>query len=211
MLNIEQVRLGIPSDVPAAVQQWNTLIAVNYPARKAGVARHSTTEEAKELCPEIKFMHVPTYAADEREPCYRENPDRSTQKVSLDPYRTASRKIFLIFYKYCSKLQKIGLDEAFMDVTETVNKRLMTEYMDRWPQLLERVNDKECGVELDWDEVGITMESKEEEQKKETFKDKRWSKATWKDLQLYIGAKLAAEIRNEIFETLKFTCSAVQN
>lgn len=153
-------------------------------------------------------MHVPTYAADEREPCYRENPDRSTQKVSLDPYRTASRKIFLIFYKYCSKLQKIGLDEAFMDVTETVNKRLMTEYMDRWPQLLERVNDKECGVELDWDEVGITMESKEEEQKKETFKDKRWSKATWKDLQLYIGAKLAAEIRNEIFETLKFTCSA---
>jgi hypothetical protein len=27
MLNIEQVRLGIPSDVPAAVQQWNTLIA----------------------------------------------------------------------------------------------------------------------------------------------------------------------------------------
>jgi DNA polymerase eta len=153
-------------------------------------------------------MHVPTYAADEREPCYRENPDRSTQKVSLDPYRTASRKIFLIFYKYCSKLQKIGLDEAFMDVTETVNKRLMTEYMDRWPQLLEKVNDKECGLELDWDEVGITIESKEEEQRKETFKEKRWSKATWKDLQLYIGAKLAAEIRNEIFETLKFTCSA---
>ncbi|KAG1407019.1 hypothetical protein G6F60_002507 [Rhizopus arrhizus] len=205
---VEQVRLGIPSDVPAAVQQWNTLIAVNYPARKAGVARHSTTEEAKELCPEIKFMHVPTYAADEREPCYRENPDRSTQKVSLDPYRTASRKIFLIFYKYCSKLQKIGLDEAFMDVTETVNKRLMTEYMDRWPQLLEKVNDKECGLELDWDQVGITIESKEEEQRKETFKEKRWSKATWKDLQLYIGAKLAAEIRNEIFETLKFTCSA---
>ena len=33
-------RLGIPAETPCAVQQWEGLIAVNYPARARGVTRH---------------------------------------------------------------------------------------------------------------------------------------------------------------------------
>ncbi|RCI02085.1 DNA-directed DNA polymerase eta rad30 [Rhizopus stolonifer] len=204
-IDLEQVRLGISSEVPAAVQQWHSLIAVNYPARKAGVQRHCTVNDAKELCPDIQFLHVPTYAAGEKEPKYRENPDRQTQKVSLDPYRAASKKIFQIFHKHCDKLQKIGLDEAFMDVTTTINKRLEN-FIDQNPQMLEKVNDEECGTKLDWNKVGYVLESKEEEERKKA--ELYWSKTTWKDLQLYIGAELAAEIRKEIFDTLGYTCSA---
>ncbi|CAO3666820.1 unnamed protein product [Rhizopus stolonifer] len=203
---VEQVRLGISSEVPAAVQQWHSLIAVNYPARKAGVQRHCTVNDAKELCPDIQFLHVPTYAAGEKEPKYRENPDRQTQKVSLDPYRAASKKIFQIFHKHCDKLQKIGLDEAFMDVTTTINKRL-DNFINQNPQMLEKINDEECGAELDWSKVGYVLESKEEEERKKES-ELYWSKITWKDLQLYIGAELAAEIRKEIFDTLSYTCSA---
>lgn len=180
-------------------------LLVNYPARKAGVQRHCTVNDAKELCPDIQFLHVPTYAAGEKEPKYRENPDRQTQKVSLDPYRAASKKIFQIFHKHCDKLQKIGLDEAFMDVTTTINKRLEN-FIDQNPQMLEKVNDEECGTKLDWNKVGYVLESKEEEERKKA--ELYWSKTTWKDLQLYIGAELAAEIRKEIFDTLGYTCSA---
>ncbi|PHZ12499.1 DNA/RNA polymerase [Rhizopus microsporus ATCC 52813] len=208
-VQLEQVRLGISSDVPAAVQQWQNLIAVNYPARQAGIDRHCTVEKAKELCPEIKLLHVPTYAANEIEPQYRENPDRATHKVSLDPYRAASLNIFKIFHKYCDKIQKIGLDEAFMDVTSTVNQRLM-EYIDCHPELLDRLDDDACNLDLDWDQVGITIESKEEEERRQLETDEsHWSKATWRDLQLYFGAELAAKIRHEIYTTLQYTCSAV--
>lgn len=40
------MRLGISKDQPLAVQQWDGLIAVNYPARAAGIARHERINEA---------------------------------------------------------------------------------------------------------------------------------------------------------------------
>lgn len=36
---VEQRRLGIPAGEPVAVQQWGSLLAVNYVARKFGVKR----------------------------------------------------------------------------------------------------------------------------------------------------------------------------
>jgi hypothetical protein len=39
-VQVEMKRLGIPREIPCAVQQWEGLIAVNYPARNAGVTRH---------------------------------------------------------------------------------------------------------------------------------------------------------------------------
>lgn len=36
---VEQRRLKIPADQPVAVQQWGSLLAVNYVARKFGVLR----------------------------------------------------------------------------------------------------------------------------------------------------------------------------
>ena len=38
-LEFEAVRLGSPDDVPLIVVQWETIIAVNYPARKYGIKR----------------------------------------------------------------------------------------------------------------------------------------------------------------------------
>lgn len=35
----EQVRLGLPDDIPLICAQWQSIIAVNYPARKFGIKR----------------------------------------------------------------------------------------------------------------------------------------------------------------------------
>jgi len=35
----ERVRLGLPDDTPVITIQWETILAVNYPARAFGITR----------------------------------------------------------------------------------------------------------------------------------------------------------------------------
>ncbi len=60
---VEQKRLGIPAEVPCAVQQWEGLIAINYAARAQGITRHMRVHEAKARCPELVCVHVQTIGA----------------------------------------------------------------------------------------------------------------------------------------------------
>ncbi|KAI7879386.1 DNA/RNA polymerase [Lichtheimia hyalospora FSU 10163] len=189
---VEMARLGVPREQPAAVRQWDLLIAVNYPARRAGVKKRTSIPEALKICPDIKLLHVATYGPGDSEPQYYPSPRRSTHKVSLDPYRAASKNIFKIFRKYAKTIQRIGLDEGFLDLTDTVNKKIIDEYV---PHLLDKIDDQVCSVDIDWDELGVTI-GKEE------------TTTTWKDLQLAVGARIAKEIRQEISDELKYTCSA---
>ena len=55
---VEMKRHGITEDQPLAVLQWRTLIAVNYPAKHAGVRRQMTAYEALAACPNCLFAHV---------------------------------------------------------------------------------------------------------------------------------------------------------
>ena len=56
---VERVRLKIPPTTPLAVQQWNSLIAVDYNCRGSkGVKRGMLAEEAKKLIPELRCVHV---------------------------------------------------------------------------------------------------------------------------------------------------------
>ncbi|KAI5282237.1 DNA-directed DNA polymerase eta rad30, partial [Ascosphaera aggregata] len=92
----EMVRLNMPRDVPLAVQQWDSLVAINYAARPFGITRMISAEEARKLCPGLITQHVATFREGEGGRwAYR--PDAAsrshTDKVSLDPYRIESRKI----------------------------------------------------------------------------------------------------------------------
>lgn len=79
----EQIRLGISPEEPLVVQQWDSLIAVNYPARKYGISRMSKAKDAQKRCPHLRLVHVATYKEGEKEPGYWENPDTLTHKVRL--------------------------------------------------------------------------------------------------------------------------------
>lgn len=81
----EMRRLDIPDDQPLAVQQWQGLIAVNYPARDRGVGRFTDITQAKELCDNLICQHVATWREGEDNWAYRDDHVMNTDKVSLDP------------------------------------------------------------------------------------------------------------------------------
>jgi DNA polymerase eta len=150
---VEAVRLGVDCrTVPFVVSQWGNLIAVNYPARAAGIKRFESLSVARKKCPELQYAHTATYAVGETEFKYHENPVKRSHKVALEPYRDASAKIFAILSSYESLgvvLEKGGVDEAFLDVTAAVIKPagdLLQEC--RSEVMLERVRDRDCNAEL---------------------------------------------------------------
>ncbi|CAG8614410.1 5311_t:CDS:2 [Paraglomus brasilianum] len=195
---IEHVRLQIPSDVPLAVQQWQGLIAVNYAARKAGIQRHCTAREALAACPDLKLVHVATYANGEKEPKYHPNPSYATHKVSLDPYRRASASIFKIFQRFCNIVERASVDEAYMDVTDIVNSKLLG--------MFSNLDENSEAPDVEWANLGTIYENSEASYVPTDSHIDNNDK--WCDWQLAVAAKLCAEIRDSIHRELGYTCSA---
>ena len=46
---------------PVGVQQWNSLIALNYVAKNKGVKRSMTVYEALAHCPDLILVHISTF------------------------------------------------------------------------------------------------------------------------------------------------------
>lgn len=225
---VEQKRLGISIDVPAAVQQWNGLIAVNYAAREKGVKRHSTVQEARALCPELVLMHVATFSIQNEgitdlnhsyKASYYDNPSPKTHKVSLEPYRNASSSIFKILRSFCSIVEKASVDEAYLDITDIVHSRLEASnsfyrnFMAVCDQnvlkdeleklILTNFEQNSLPVSnnypaLDWTGLGRINEEADS-----FISDFHYIAV----LRLHRGALLAQEIRRKIYEELGYTCS----
>ncbi|SYZ65669.1 DNA_polymerase_eta (plasmid) [Leishmania braziliensis MHOM/BR/75/M2904] len=124
---VEAVRLGLDCRVtPFALLQWGNFIAVNYPARARGVKRFCLSpDEVRRELPDVQMSHIATYAVGESEYCYPEDPRINTHKVSLEPYRHASRQIFAILRSEPGVMVgKAGIDEAYVDVTEAARREL---------------------------------------------------------------------------------------
>ncbi|CAG9573351.1 putative DNA polymerase eta [Leishmania major strain Friedlin] len=124
---VEAVRLGVDCRVtPFALVQWGSFIAVNYPARARGVRRFCLSpDEVRRELPDVRMSHIATYAMGESEYCYPEAPHINTHKVSLEPYRHASRQIFAILRAEPGVVVgKAGIDEAYVDVTEAARREL---------------------------------------------------------------------------------------
>ncbi|KAJ3163144.1 DNA-directed DNA polymerase eta rad30 [Geranomyces michiganensis] len=187
---VEHVRLGIPTDVPLCVQQWQGLIAVNYAARAAGIKRHCNVTEARKLCPEVRFVHVATFADGDTTPQYHtEGISYRTHKVSLDPYRKASMKIMGIFERTCPKYQRASIDEAYLDLTDEVNARIKA-------RLAAATEDDDAEPDVNWEGAGILVG------------DQITHSTGWRDLQLRVAADISQEIRATVFKELQYTCSA---
>ncbi|KAF2272392.1 DNA/RNA polymerase, partial [Westerdykella ornata] len=205
----ETVRLGLDPGIPLAVQQWQSLIAVNYPARPSGVSRHITATEALKLCPELRLQHVATWREGEEGWAYREDAARciATDKVSLDPYRMASRRILACIKGVLpdkeQRVEKASIDEVFLDLSAQVHGVLM----ERFPELrggrsldgdANELLPKVPTTVVDWaaDEVVGTGDEEGEEEDTD-----------WDDVCLAIAAEIVRDVRREIKEKLGYTCS----
>lgn len=89
-------------DVPLAIggsaQRRGVISTANYPARKFGVHSAMSTAMALKLCPHLTLL-----------------PGR------FDAYKEASNHIREIFSRYTVLIEPLSLDEAYLDVTDSLN------------------------------------------------------------------------------------------
>ena len=206
----EMVRLAIPEDQPLAVQQWQGLIAINYPARKYGLNRFVNIAEAKKLCPELIMQHVATWREGDDKWAYREDSFKhiATDKVSLDPYRLQSRRILALIKETLptpplQRVEKASVDEVFLDLSAQVH----SEMIKRYPELAgpppyddpaENLP-RPPTTALDWKaDALVDLDSSQTED----------DDPDWDDIAMLIGSEIVRNVRKVVRDNLKYTCSA---
>ncbi|PNS17957.1 N-acetyltransferase eso1 [Sphaceloma murrayae] len=204
----EQVRLNLPPSTPLAVQQWQGLIAINYPARAFGLSRHVTCHEARKACPDIILQHVATWREGDAKWAYHEDAfaQIATHKVSLDPYRMESRRILAVIKEVLpatQRVEKASIDEVFVDLSAQVHGVLM----ERFPELrgpppyddpTERLP-RPPTTAIDWAaDALVDLDDGECEEKE----------PDWDDVVMGVASEIVRRVRREVWEKLKYTCSA---
>ncbi|EFN80675.1 DNA polymerase eta [Harpegnathos saltator] len=176
---------------PLAVVQYNQwemggIIAVNYEARNFGVTRHMRGKEAKEKCPDIVLASVP---------CLR-------GKADTTRYRKAGHEVIKVIRKHCNVIERASVDEAYLDITDIVEKRL------------DKISSNELISSLantfvvGYSEIG---KSDEEERHKGL---QTWILDSFKELhdiqaqKLAVAGMIVEEIRASIYNETGFRCSA---
>lgn len=204
------VRLGVPEDQPLAVQQWQGLIAINYPARAYDLNRHVTIQEAQQKCPEIIVQHVATWKEGETGWAYRDDAykNSATHKVSLDPYRLQSRRILALVKDTLpaspmQKVEKASVDEVFLDLSAQVHRLLLERYPElRGPAPYDDPTEQLPApptTALDWNADALV--DLNEDEAEEDAPD-------WDDVVMLLGSEIVRGVRQKIREELGYTCSA---
>lgn len=133
---------------------------------------------------------------------YHDEPTVVDHKVSLDPYRRASRNILEIFKKHCDRVEKASIDESFLDLSSVVKAKLLDSYGHLLDFQTSNIDDPlpeapnidwkaDSGVLIDLD-VDCTEDDKND----------------WDDVVMYIAADFMQTIRQDVKDTLGYTCSA---
>lgn len=205
----EIVRLGLPPTTPLAVQQWQGLIAINYPARAYGLSRHVTSAEALRACPELYLQHVATWKEGEDSWAYSEDAFReiATRKVSLDPYRLESRKILACIREAlpggaAQRVEKASIDEVFMDLSAQVHGVLMERYPElRGPPPYDDPSEYLPRVPttvLDWKADALVETGEEDGEERDP---------DWDDVVMVVASEIVRDVRQAVYDKLKYTCS----
>lgn len=205
----ETVRLGIDPGKPLAVQQWQGLIAINYPARAFGLNRHVTITDAKEKCPEIICQHVATWKEGDAKWSYADDAAKeiAIRKVSLDPYRIQSRKILALIKETLpadlQRVEKASIDEVFIDLSAQVHSIMLERYPElKGPAPYDDPTEplpRPPITALDWAaDALVDLNSSQTEE----------DDPDWDDIAMLIASEIVRDVRKAIFDKLQYTCSA---
>lgn len=143
------------------------------------MSRSIRETEAKNKCPDLQIAYVPVRRG----------------KADLTCYRQASAEVIRVLSEFTDIIERASIDEAFLDVTELVHKRIRT-----------------CDLEnlLTVESIPNTYipELKGESSEGGGFVGWVRDNGRSSDLLLATGAMVANDIRKEVFERTGFTCSA---
>ncbi|CAD7005951.1 unnamed protein product [Ceratitis capitata] len=191
---------------PVAVVQYNAwrgggIIAVNYAARAKGVTRHMRGDEAKEKCAEIQLVTVPNMR----------------EKADTSRYREAGKEVANVLQRFTPLLERASVDEAYMDITEAVNKRLGDMNAGSFmlqPQGL--INTFAVGYAGIGDFLNVitkrlnepTAEDIESQEFGQAHDAVGMAAVRQSDIRLLIGAAIAGEVRAAVKAETGYECSA---
>jgi DNA polymerase eta len=205
----ETRRLGIDPSIPLAVQQWQGLIAINYPARAHGLTRHITPNEARKLCPDIVLQHVATWKLGDEKWAYHpeQPPDIATHKSCLDPYRIEGIKIRKcikeVLPEGLQRVEKASIDEVYLDLSALVHSVLLERYPElRGPPPYDDPSEylpKPPTTVLDWAADALVETGLQDGEDRDP---------DWDDVCLVIASEIVRDVRRAVFEKLGYTCSA---
>ncbi|ORY60633.1 uncharacterized protein BCR38DRAFT_459665 [Pseudomassariella vexata] len=205
----EMVRLGTPEDQPLAVQQWQGLIAINYPAREYGIGRHCTIKDAKKLCPKLISQHVATWKEGDEKWAYHDDAaaHMGTHKVSLDPYRLQSRRILAVIKESLphdkQKVEKASIDEVFIDLSAQIHSILL----ERFPELTNPAPYDDPTEKLPLPSISA-LDWQADALVDLNDADAETDDPDWDDVAILIGSEIVRDIRAEVHRKLGYTCSA---
>nr|XP_036671105.1 DNA polymerase eta [Drosophila suzukii] len=188
---------------PLAVVQYNPwrgggIIAVNYAARAKGVTRHMRGDEAKDLCPDIVLCQVPNIR----------------EKADTSKYRDAGKEVANVLQRFTKLLERASVDEAYLDITETVNLRMQQmQSGDFALQPQELVNTFAVGYPNIGDYVNkITTRFAnpyiDDERFQLSYDQNDLPAVRQSDIRLLIGASVAGEVRAAVKKETGYECSA---
>ncbi|XP_072266144.1 DNA polymerase eta [Pyxicephalus adspersus] len=180
---------------PVAVVQYKTwkgggIIAVSYEARAFGVTRNMMANDAKKLCADLQLARV----------------SEAHGKADLTKYREASVEVMEIMSRF-AVVERASIDEAYIDLTESVQKRLKdmagqpvsedllrSTYVHGYPQ--ENLPSQENLPKEELRRLGM----------------EEWMKSLGApcspELYLTVGAIIVEEMRAAVEEETTFQCSA---
>lgn len=98
---VEMLKDPAKASLPLAVKQKTIIVTSNYLARNFGLLKGMSILEARKLCPDLVIVNG----------------------EDLHDYRQMSYKITEYLQTLSPKVERLGLDENYIDVTDLVNKR----------------------------------------------------------------------------------------
>ncbi|PGH36611.1 DNA polymerase eta subunit [[Emmonsia] crescens] len=232
----EMVRLNTPLTQPLAVQQWESLIAVNYPARAFNITRMLTAAEARKRCPQLVTQHVATFREGEGADWkYRDDAAEcvATDKVSLEPYRLESRRILEVIkvalFAWAEGVmrdvgggergkggggneqqqQLVRVEKAGIDEVFVDLSALVYEtLLERYPMLREGEVERDMNERLPRPPTTVLEWGKEDMLVDLDAGEAEEDDPDWDDVCMLVGADIVRSVRVAIWERLKYTCSA---
>ncbi len=93
-----ELKQGFMAVCGSIVDRHGIVLAKNQKAKLMGVKTGMTIREAEKLCPEIKFV-----------------------EAHHDRYEEWSKKVKKIYSEYTDRVESFGIDEAWLDVTESLS------------------------------------------------------------------------------------------
>ena len=222
---VEHNRLGISREEPLAVVQWSGLIAVNYPARAAGISRHDNVAIALQKCPNIRLVHVEYIGVDgpsadcgsvagvasaaesalSQQQVIGAPTDRNAVKACLERYRTVSSRIFAVLKRHCPACEKGSLDEAYLDCTEAATQAVRDEGHSQWLDRHQEDNHSLPELATSW---SGHVYSGQADGASQTLSQEEPLAQSLGDLILSAAAALCAKIRQEVWSEVGIRCSA---